>query len=102
MFLLWIAFARFWCLLFVGDSGERSLFPSSGEGCPVGAGWFGGHTKPPRQAAPDTPPKEGNGPRPSPTGGDLCCSPACGGGMTRLLEMRHKEIAPCLFRGKGR
>jgi hypothetical protein len=27
--------------IFFGGSGERSLFPSSGEGCPVGAGWFG-------------------------------------------------------------
>jgi hypothetical protein len=36
------------------------------EGCPVGAGWLGATppSKPPRQAAPDTPPMEGNGPTP--------------------------------------
>ena len=47
-----------------------------------------------------TPPKEGNGHPRSPTGGDLLCSAAGGGGVTRLLEMRPKEIAPA-FSGAG-
>jgi hypothetical protein len=72
--------------IFFGGSGERSLFPSSGEGCPVGPGWLVPHKNHPVRVRLTPLQRRGMDLGPLQRGGFvLLCR--LRGGMTRLLEI---------------